>query len=360
IALHQIWLQVIPRASWRDVINALKQCKENELARTIEDKVTDPIDEVVTDNLKDVLKTHSHTLTRSISTDFSKTASALYAKGLIPETTKDQIFIPGISDFNKAAKLVTVIGHQLPSDNPEQYLIDVCHVLIDQKNPALTENAASILDQLGQSVPDSGTEAEHETEIQTKPVAEIVQDDSANRVGYFSNAIEKKDLKPGDHIYTHRTLFLHSHHGIYIGEPDCEVIHFSGDATGSLRNKDSSLCQVRKTTLGDFCDGNTLRLVAYNAYTSSNASHTVKAMPLSETVKVAKHFLNDPKKFGEYGMRNNNSETFSCFCKTGLMDIAAQLHPLSRNVLAEWLWAAPCTTYEEAMKNFIEKQNAKT
>uniref|UniRef100_A0A1X7TPV1 Death domain-containing protein n=1 Tax=Amphimedon queenslandica TaxID=400682 RepID=A0A1X7TPV1_AMPQE len=41
-ALHKRWLQVNPTASWRDVINALRQCKENELARTIEDKVTDP------------------------------------------------------------------------------------------------------------------------------------------------------------------------------------------------------------------------------------------------------------------------------------------------------------------------------
>ena len=40
--LHKRWLQVNPQASWRDVINALKQCKENELAKTIEDKVTDP------------------------------------------------------------------------------------------------------------------------------------------------------------------------------------------------------------------------------------------------------------------------------------------------------------------------------
>ena len=42
-ALHKRWLQVNPTASWRDVINALKKCKENELARTIEDKVIDPI-----------------------------------------------------------------------------------------------------------------------------------------------------------------------------------------------------------------------------------------------------------------------------------------------------------------------------
>ena len=36
MALHKRWLQANPTASWRDVINALKQCKENELARTIE------------------------------------------------------------------------------------------------------------------------------------------------------------------------------------------------------------------------------------------------------------------------------------------------------------------------------------
>ena len=40
MALHKRWLQVNPTASWRDVIKALKQCKENELAKTIEDKVT--------------------------------------------------------------------------------------------------------------------------------------------------------------------------------------------------------------------------------------------------------------------------------------------------------------------------------
>ena len=41
LALFTKWLNTNPTASWRDVINALKQCKENELARTIEDKVTD-------------------------------------------------------------------------------------------------------------------------------------------------------------------------------------------------------------------------------------------------------------------------------------------------------------------------------
>ena len=36
MALHKRWLQANPQASWRDVINALKQCKENKLVDNIE------------------------------------------------------------------------------------------------------------------------------------------------------------------------------------------------------------------------------------------------------------------------------------------------------------------------------------
>ena len=104
------------------------------------------------DNLRDILRTHYDELTRSISCDIQKTATALYAKKLIPEGTKDHMFTPAITDFNKAAKLVTDIEQQLPPHNPEQYLINICHVLIDQKNPALTDIATSILHQLGECV----------------------------------------------------------------------------------------------------------------------------------------------------------------------------------------------------------------
>ena len=74
MALHKRWLQVNPQASWRDVINALKQCKENELARTIEDKVTDPTAgrstnddmEVSTSNANPGLITGKHTLNTTL------------------------------------------------------------------------------------------------------------------------------------------------------------------------------------------------------------------------------------------------------------------------------------------------------
>uniref|UniRef100_A0A1X7TQ76 NACHT domain-containing protein n=1 Tax=Amphimedon queenslandica TaxID=400682 RepID=A0A1X7TQ76_AMPQE len=41
--------------------------------------------------------------------------------------------------------------------NPEQYLIDICHVLIKQQHHTLTDIATSILHQLGQSIPDNVT-----------------------------------------------------------------------------------------------------------------------------------------------------------------------------------------------------------
>ncbi|XP_019853787.1 PREDICTED: uncharacterized protein LOC109583057 [Amphimedon queenslandica] len=51
-ALHKRWLQVNPTASWRDVINALKQCKENELARTIEVKVKNSTGKCLDDKME--------------------------------------------------------------------------------------------------------------------------------------------------------------------------------------------------------------------------------------------------------------------------------------------------------------------
>uniref|UniRef100_A0A1X7UYV7 NACHT domain-containing protein n=1 Tax=Amphimedon queenslandica TaxID=400682 RepID=A0A1X7UYV7_AMPQE len=154
----------------------LKQCKENELARTIEDKVTDPTagrstnDDMgvstsnanpspITGNPKDILRTHSVKLTDAITTNLYRVADALYAEGLIPLDTKENIqTVTGISDYRKSSQLVSVIQRQLESSlNPEQYLIDICHVLINQQHRTLTDIATSILHQLGQSIPDNVT-----------------------------------------------------------------------------------------------------------------------------------------------------------------------------------------------------------
>uniref|UniRef100_A0A1X7TGV7 NACHT domain-containing protein n=1 Tax=Amphimedon queenslandica TaxID=400682 RepID=A0A1X7TGV7_AMPQE len=173
-ALYKRWLQVNPTASWRDVINALKQCKENELARTIENKVTDPTagrsinDDMevstsnanpgpITGNPKDTLRTHSDKLTDEISQNLYKITTELHAKGLIPQQAFNDVLVMGVmTDYTKAMKLMSVLCGQLESSlNPEQYLIDICHVLINQQHRTLTFIATSILHQLGQSIPDN-------------------------------------------------------------------------------------------------------------------------------------------------------------------------------------------------------------
>lgn len=59
-------------------------------------------------------------------------------------------------------------------------------------------------------------------------MAEAFENDSADRVGYIYHAVSREDLKPGDQIYAYRAGGIYNHHGIYIGEPSCEVIHFVG------------------------------------------------------------------------------------------------------------------------------------
>uniref|UniRef100_A0A1X7THJ1 NACHT domain-containing protein n=1 Tax=Amphimedon queenslandica TaxID=400682 RepID=A0A1X7THJ1_AMPQE len=176
MALHKRWLQVNPTASWRDVINALKQCKENELARTIEDKVRDPTDgrstnddmEVSSSNANPgpitgntpstILRMNYATLVDAITNNLHRVTNGLYAKGLIPMETVNNIQTAASSDVVKSSQLVSVIQRQLKSSlNPEQYLIDICHVLINQQHRTLTDIATSILHQLGQSIPDNVT-----------------------------------------------------------------------------------------------------------------------------------------------------------------------------------------------------------
>ena len=63
------------------------------------------------------------------------------------------MLVIGIDNYTKSSKLVNVIERQLESSlNPEQYLIDICHVLINQQHRTLTDIATSILHQLGECV----------------------------------------------------------------------------------------------------------------------------------------------------------------------------------------------------------------
>ena len=229
-------------------------------------------------------------------------------------------------------------------------------------------------------------------------------DDSLDRVGYIFHYISEEDLKPGDHIYCYKLGVLYTHHGIYIGEHGCEVIHVvdrttatdssfksvvkqanstqkykdekilqeklaklqkenhsSSNEIGEVKNELQKLRDIRieSATLSEFCGGDWIRLVAYNCtnpFKTNQSKHMVKAMPPKETIKLAKHFLDHPEEWPQFHIIEWNCEKFACFCKTGLLNIAAGLHPFRfwfTEVLDE-----PYATAEEALQNY-EKQKTK-
>ena len=58
--------------------------------------------------------------------------------------------LTGEDDFKKTGKLVIVLQTELEASlTPDQYLIDICHVLINQQHQTLTDIATNILHQLG-------------------------------------------------------------------------------------------------------------------------------------------------------------------------------------------------------------------
>ena len=58
--------------------------------------------------------------------------------------------VVGFDDYKKASNLVNVIEGQLDSSlNQDKFLLDVCHVLIDQKHQPLTDLAVIMLEETG-------------------------------------------------------------------------------------------------------------------------------------------------------------------------------------------------------------------
>ena len=69
---------------------------------------------------------------------------------MIPQQALDDVLVIGLTDYNKAMKLMHVIQGQLESSyTPDQYLIDICKVLINQQHQSLIDIATKILPQLG-------------------------------------------------------------------------------------------------------------------------------------------------------------------------------------------------------------------
>lgn len=141
------------------------------------------------------------------------------------------------------------------------------------------------------------------------------KDDSFDRVGYFSHAIDKGKLRPGDHIYSWRGIY--QHHGIYIGEEGREVIHSGIPTTGDEQNE--IICA---TSLDDFLDGHDLHLVAYDVtvfgvfFKVHGLRHSCKSRFLNDVVATAKHYCANPQEWGAFSSILNNSEDFAYYCKT--------------------------------------------
>ena len=64
---------------------------------------------------------------------------------------RDMYALTGEDDSKKAGKLfIALQTHLGASLTPDQYLIDICHVLINQQHQTLTDIATNILHQLGE------------------------------------------------------------------------------------------------------------------------------------------------------------------------------------------------------------------
>ncbi|KAI3471758.1 hypothetical protein Pfo_028411 [Paulownia fortunei] len=151
-------------------------------------------------------------------------------------------------------------------------------------------------------------------------------------MGLLSNRIERSSLKPGDHIYSWRTAYVYSHHGIYVG--DDKVIHFTrrGQEVGPTRSHlPCPTCVpseeghgVVSSCLNCFLAGGILYRFEYAV---SPALFLAKARGGTCTLAVsdaddvvihrAKYLLDNG--FGCYNVFKNNCEDFAIYCKTGLL-----------------------------------------
>ena len=182
------------------------------------------------------------------------------------------------------------------------------------------------------------------------------EDRSYSRVGYLFHNVDRSSLAPGDHIYVYRRTWTYSHHGIYVGEHDCDVIHFTGTSDAgcsfvlskAMSHHDSKLtgpkssARVQKTLLEDFCDGSEVHLAAYGCPTltmvlkRSGTCYVQKSRPADEVIARAKYFLEKPNEWPLYNIEHNNCSHFAYYCKTekrlvsGGISLWRTLNPVSK------------------------------
>ena len=102
----------------------------------------------------EIFQSYSSRLADAISDNLIRVINELSSASLIPPHKKREIITTtGLSDYNKSTNLVMFIESELDASlNPDQFLIDICHVLINQQHQTLKNIATSILQQLGKPV----------------------------------------------------------------------------------------------------------------------------------------------------------------------------------------------------------------
>ena len=142
------------------------------------------------------------------------------------------------------------------------------------------------------------------------------EDDSKDRVGTFSHDMEPWELKPGDHVYCYPKISLKKRHGIYIGEG--KVIYYA-----NAEDDSREFATVCSCTLDEFTGGSKVRLAPYDTSVTANllkpsgTTYFVLCNPAHQVIKTAQYYLKNPHEWVSFKLKNNYSESFAYFCKTG-------------------------------------------
>ncbi|KAF3434435.1 hypothetical protein FNV43_RR25538 [Rhamnella rubrinervis] len=127
-------------------------------------------------------------------------------------------------------------------------------------------------------------------------------------------------LCPGDHIYTWRTGYSYSHHGIYVD--DGKVIHLTRGPGFIISSSSTSQNGVVSCRIEDFLRDGQLHRFKYGvnpvvflikrAGTCSLAPSSSPEQVLHRAFYLHKH------GFGNYNLLGKNCEDFAIYCKTGI------------------------------------------